>query len=298
MDDMVTAMATMMAGHPATLLTVGKPNLWEAVLAPSYTVTEWLSAADPDYRRLMLTIASRYDLPVEAGEALRDRFHLSEFFVSMGSEGKSVDRVDARGLGAAYLLEGIGVSLRSEDRWHDIRIQLKHLWLAENGQEKTADVEVLNLSESSQAERLSDLLLERSRQGLRGVPAALAEKKSDCFPHLTFGRDVDSQLDEIPRRILRVVIGKLITLDHASRTWRRNLAMAFPDLPKCNPESEQTKQQFGDQRRFRDPNGEVAEYKRHTMVGSAYRIHLRVIDNPRGIEIGYIGRHLDTKRYH
>lgn len=298
MDDMVAAMATMMAGRAATFVTLGEPNLWGAELAPGYTVADWLVAADPDRRLLMLAMVNRSGLPVEADEALCDRFRLSEFVVSRGSGGESGDRVEARGLGAAYLFEGIGVSLRSEDRWRRIRIQLRHRWLDEDCHEQTDDVEAFNLSESSQVERLLELQLDQSREGLRGQPATLAERKEECFPHLAFGRDVDSHLQALPRSILRVVIGKLVILDAASCAWRLDPAVISPNLPRCHPESEPTMQRFGDQRRFRDPRGELASYELHAMVGSAYRIHLRVIRDPRGIEIGYIGRHLDTVRHH
>ena len=295
---MVAAVATMMAGRSATFMTLGEPNLWSAELAPSYTVADWLSAADPDRRLLMLTMVNRSGLPEEADEALCDRFHLSEFVVSKGSDGESADRLEARGLGAAYLFGGIGVSLRSEDRWSRIRIQLRHLWLDEDCHEQTDDVDALNLSESSQVALLSELRLDRSRRSLRGQPATLAEEKRECFPHLVFGRDVDRHLQALPRSILRVVVEKLVILDAASRAWRLDPAAALPNLPKCHPESEPTMQQFGDQRSFRDSKGELASYKLHAMVGSAYRIHLRVIHDPRGIEIGYIGRHLDTVKHH
>ena len=298
MDDMVAAAATMMAGRSATLVSLGEPGFWEAELAPGYTVADWFRAADPDRKLLILTMVNRSGLPVEVDEAVRDRFHLSEFVVSKGSDGESTDRVEARGLGAAYLFGGIGVSLRSEDRWSRIRIQLWHLWLDEHCHEQADDVEALNLSESSQVERLTQLRLDQSRRALREQPPTLAERKEECFPHLVFGRDVDDHLPTLPRSILRVVVGKLVILDAASRAWRLDQAAPYPSLPKCHSESEPTMQQFGNQRSFRDPEGELASYELHTMVGSAYRIHLRVIHDPRGIEIGYIGRHLDTVRYH
>ena len=297
MDDMVAAVATMMAGRSATFVTLWEPDLWASELAPGYTVVDWLSATDPDPRRLILTLVGRSGLPLEADEAVRDRFHLSEFVVSERSDGELADRVEARGLGAAYLFGAIGVSLRSEDRWSRIRIQLRHLWLDEACHEQADDVEALNLSESSQVERLTELQLSQNRRGLRGQPATLSERKEECFPHLVYGRDVDGHLQALPRSILPVVVGKLVTLDDASRAWRRDPAALSPNLPKCHSESEPTMQQFGNQRRFRDPKGEMASYKLHTMVGSAYRIHLRVIHDPRGIEIGYIGRHLDTVRH-
>ena len=298
MNDMVLAMATMMNGRPGTLVTVGKPNLWVAKLAPDYTVANWLSGTTHrDLKSLFRRITSKYGFQEEADEALCNRFHLSEFVLSQGAEGELGDRVEAKGLGAAYLLAGTGVSLRSEDRWSWIRIPLQHTWFDEDGQEQSEEVEALNLSESSQVEGLSELLLERCRRTLRGDPLTLADRKHACFPHLEFGLDVDSHLEALPPGILPAVVGKLVTLDDASRAWRLDSTMTSPQLPKCHGESEATMQQFGVQRRFRDPEGHLASYRLHAMVGS-YRIHLRVIHESRGIEIGYIGPHLDTVRFH
>ncbi len=258
MHDMVSAVATMMSEHPATFVTVREPNLWAVELANGYTVANWLSDTNPDRKRFLLTIASKYGFPAEVDEALRDRFHVSEFVLSQRAEAASEDRVEAKGLGTAFLLAGVGVSLRSEDQWSRIRIPLRHTWFDEACQERTDDVEALNLSVFSQVASLSGLLLEQSRRDLRGNPLTLADRKHECFPHLAFGRDVDGQLKSLPHAILPVVIGKLVTLDDASRAWRLDSTMTSPQLPQCHPESESTMQQFGDQRMFQDPKGDLA----------------------------------------
>lgn len=297
MNDMVSALATVMAGSATTLITVGEPNLWAVELSSGYTVSNWLTGADPDLKNLILAVANKSGIPEEANKALCDRYYLSEFVLSERPEGRAKERLEARGLGAAFLFAGIGVSLLSEDRWNRIQVPLRHTWLNEACQEETSDVEALNLSNSSQLKRLSELLLRRSRQGLRGDPLSLPASKRECFPHLAFGLDVDSHLKTLPQDILPSVINKLVTLDGASRAWRVEAGMTFPILPKCHDESEPTMQRFGSQRRFRDPEGNLALYKLHAMVGSAHRIHLRVVHDPRRIEVGYIGRHLDTVRY-
>ncbi len=297
MDELVSAVATTMNGRPATFVTVGEPNLWTAELAPGYTVVNWLSDTVPDLKNLLLAIASKSGLPMEADEALRDRFSLSEFVLARETGEESGDRAEARGLGAAFLFAGIGASLRSEARWSRIQIPLQHRWLDEDSQEQSEEVEALNLSESSQVADLSELLLERSRQDLRDDLLTLADRKHACFPHLEFGLDVDGQLEALPHGMLQGVVTKLLTLDAASHAWRLDPTMAFPDLPMCHSESEPTLQQYGYQRRFRDPEGDLALYRLHAMMGK-YRIHLRVIHESRRIEIGYIGPHLDTVKYH
>ncbi|WP_423928542.1 hypothetical protein [Candidatus Palauibacter sp.] len=231
-----------MNGRPATLVSVDEAVLWSSQLATGYTVTDWLADADRDQKRLLMRIATKTGFPEEAGQALRDRFLLSEFLLT---DDESPDAAaDARALGMAFLLRGIAVSLPSEARWRETTIVLRHVWLDERGAE------------------------------------------------------VDAQLNRLPAGLLSAVIGKLIVLDQASRAWRADRASTSPALPRCNPESEPTMQQYGDLRVFRDRAGVKRTYKLHAMVGSAYRIHLIILHESRALEIGYIGKHLPTSRHH
>ena len=102
---MLRAIAGVMSGDPTELVSIGD-QLWACELALGYTVTDWMAIAEPELRGLLLGIATKTEFPVEAGGALRDRFHLSEFHLS--DEVQPEPPPDARGLGAAYLLHGIG----------------------------------------------------------------------------------------------------------------------------------------------------------------------------------------------
>ncbi len=296
-DDMIDAVATMMDGNPAWFFVVGEPNLWTIELSPGFTVSDWIHQSDCDRRTLLLSIASKESLPRDASEALANRFQLSEYFLSQGSRGASVRGMEARGFGAAVLFEGIGVSLRSEDRWSQTQVSLQHMWLDEDCMERNDEVEALNLSASTQASHLLELQRKRIRSDLKGDPARLFGRKLEVFPHLVFGLDVDSHVQLLPQGVLRVAVGKLMTLDGAVRARRSNEEATFPFMPKCHAESEPTMQKYGCQRRFKNAEGGFATYQYHAMIGSDHRIHLRVCHHPRRIEIGYIGRHLDTVRF-
>ena len=168
--------------------------------------------------------------------ALRDRFYLSEF---LHEDGVSRERGDARGLGAAFLLDGIAVSIPSEGRWQVTRIPVRHTWLDEHGAERGLDVEVPNLSGLNDAEPISDSLLEKRQHGLMSQPSSLPARKRECFPHLAFGLDVDGHITDLPTAFLGTLVRKLILLDDAARTWRRTPKMTFPTLSDC-PKREQT----------------------------------------------------------
>ena len=294
LDGIVIAVAKVMGGRPAQLVSIGRPVLWDAELAVGYTVAHWCATAKPDLRQLLLGITLKTEFPDEVGGMLGDRFRLSEFHLIEGEE--SEVSAEAQGLGAAYLLDGIGVSLPSDPQWAQTRIALRHHWLDRNCLPRKDTIEVLNLSEPAQAEQVSDIIVERRQLALAEDPFRLAARKTECFPHLTFGRSVDRYLRDLPSAILGRVVRKFMSLDDSCRRWRLDETMTFPELSGCRAESGPTMQQYGDRRIFPDPEGRDQIYERHVAVGS-YRIHLRVVHQPRGIEIGYVGRHLPTAKY-
>ena len=138
MNGLLDAIGMFMNGRPATLVSVDEAVLWSSQLATGYTVTDWLADADRDQKRLLMRIATKTGFPEEAGQALRDRFLLSEFLLT---DDESPDAAaDARALGMAFLLRGIAVSLPSEARWRETTIVLRHVWLDERGAEVDAQL--------------------------------------------------------------------------------------------------------------------------------------------------------------
>lgn len=292
---MLRAVARIMSGDPAELISIGD-QLWDCELAVGYTVADWVATAEPELRGLLLGIVDKTEFPMEAGDALRDRFHLSEFHLPTGA--RSERSPEARGLGAAFLLDGIGASLSSEPRWTRTRLALRHVWLDDDGRDRDDAVEVLNVAEPTQATEISDALLQRRQRALVDTPTDLAARKIGYFPHLIFGSAVDRQIGNLPETLLRRVILKLIVLDDACREWRQDTTMRSPQLTDCRRESEPTMQQYGHFRVFPDHEGCNRTYEPHVSVGQRHRIHLRVVHGSRVIEIGYVGRHLPTAKYH
>ena len=291
---MLCAIAGVMSGDPAELVSIGD-RLWACELAVGYTVADWMATAEPELRGLLLGIATKTEFPIEAGDALRDRYHLSEFHLAEGVESERSS--EACGLGAAYLLHGIGASLPSEPRWTQTRLALRHQWLDDEGRDREDTVDVLNLAEPIQVAEVSGALLRRSQQSLASDPLDLAVRKEACFPHLRFGSALDGQIGNLPPTLLRRVALKLMVLDDACREWRQDATIHSPLLTDCRPESEPTMQQYGHLRVFPDQEGRDRTYELHVSVGRRYRIHLRVVPQPRVIEVGYVGSHLPTVKY-
>ena len=288
MKDMLEAVAALAGGRAANLTAVDSFDLYGMRLATDYDLTGWLDdrTVDRELRIYFRTISTKLD-ELDTGEAVRDRFHLSEFHV--GNRG-------APGLGLAFLLGTVAVSLPSEERWRRVRIRLRYTWLENDGTERRRDVVAINVADGAHADSAIDETSKQARVALTASPALLADRKRACFPHLGFGPDVDDQLARVPVEMLHRIIAKLIVLDDAVRRWRRDAAES-PVLPKIHSESEPTMQQYGDRRVFRSASGARETFRLHAMVGGRHRIHLRIDRRDRSVEIGYVGEHLPTVKF-
>ena len=287
--NLIRAVAALASGQSTTLVSIDD-TIYQTPLAEDYTVLQWLTdgKVDRDLKDFFWSISTKISFDHAVSEAVKEQFSLSEFHFQ---------QQEAGGLGLAWLLKTTAVSLPSEEYWLRTHIPVHRKWLENTGTEREEDVKVLNLSEMTHVPVVFDELTGKAQAVLRDKPVKLAERKADCFPHLTFGLDVNSQMAELSVEILRVAIAKLIVLDGAVRNWRQEMTEE-PALPKVNPESEATMQQYGNEREFRSASGEKKVFNLHAMMGSGYRIYCRIDKQHKDMEIGYIGKHLSTARFH
>lgn len=282
-------MAALARGQSTTLVSIKDFEIHQMPLAEDYTVLQWSydDQVDRDLRIFFLKISAKVNFEQDVSDAVKEQFYLSDFHFEQRQAG---------GLGLAWLLHTTAVSLPFEEYWQKTHIRVCHTWFdAET--ERAEDVEVLNLADMAHVQVISDEMTERAQGTLREQPVALAERKADCFPHLTFGMDVDAQIAELSVEVLRMTIAKLIVLDAAVRNWRRE-RIEEPVLPKVNTESEATMQRYGNEREFRSASGEKKVFNLHAMMGGGYRVHFRIDKELKNLEIGYIGEHLPTARFH
>ena len=289
MSHMVRAIAALVRKRAPKLMTVESFDLFGMMLAEDYSLGAWLQDpnVEPDDRRFFLIISTKVTFDREVSAAVKHRFLLSEFHAG--------DR-DAPGIGLSYLLRTVAISLRSHERWMGVHIPIRHRWFDEHTNLHEAEVVALNIADREQASTVTDEMANRAQAGLAQSPRTLLTVIRPSFPHLSFGLDVEGQIATLPADVLDPIITKLVVLDGAIRDWRRD-GPKLPGLPMIHPESEQTMQRYGAQRVFRSSNGKQATFRLHAMVGGAYRIHVRIDQRRRSLEIGYIGKHLPTARF-
>ena len=283
-------------GQPLDLLAIRNCDLFGISVGPGYTVSDWLHDVDRDLRTLFYKITTKTGLGEHVDAAVKDRFYASEFLVEAGESPSR--EIEARGLGLAYLLDGVAVSLTFEERWRRCVVIISHRWLDEEEQEHSDEVEVVNVSERSNVKAAADRHYQQWQSAVPGQRSAVSMGRSlvGVFPHLALGMDVESQFRGLAVDTQRVIWGKFIEFDGAVREWRR-VGAPLPKLPGIRSEGKATMDKYGENRVHRDRRGANATYKLHVSAGSC-RIHFRVESGRKVVEVGYVGKHLPTKKFH
>ncbi len=151
-------------------------------------------------------------------------------------------------------------------------------------------------------EQHGNLVLERRREiAQRGLTARnFWDLKQSCFPNLLFGLDVERHIESFSAAMLGLAITRMRDLNSLSKKYGENsidITRVVEVRHRIKPESEQTMARYENNRTFSDHQGRRLVFEKHVWVGQQYRIHIFIHENPRIIEIGYMGTHLPTVLY-
>lgn len=260
------------------------------ILAPDYLLVRWRNDPEVDrerrsyFRTLTTKVPVLADVPLSAlaGEpALFD-------FKDRG--------VRAEGLGAAFLMDALAVSLLSDAWWDTPTVQLTVSHLDDSAAMVTKAEPIRHASRRAHVARHDAWIGERIRTGVRdGVD--LWSRRMALIPSLAFCGSVRAQLEglNIGNPLLKSVRDRLFEFEDYCRTWN-NGPFDMQQLPtRVSPESEATLNQYGAERRFLCPDGQERVFSLHVRITpGAWRIHFIPLADEHRILIGYIGRHLPT----
>ena len=204
-----------------------------------------------------------------------------------------------QGLGHAYLLEALPVSVRSACRWEFSLLELEVQQLDDNGNIVTDIVTVVHASHPSHIVEHENWIQNRLQQGIRdGVD--LWNRRRELFPSLIFCEGVGKQILQLRsgNPMLQSTRKRLFELENYCKSWHEG-AFNSDNLPmKATPESQSTLQQYGSERTFLCPDGQERIFSWHVrLTPTAWRIHFFPKPKIKQIIIGYIGPHLPTARY-
>ncbi|UQI47404.1 hypothetical protein M1P56_25195 [Streptomyces sp. HU2014] len=204
------------------------------------------------------------------------------------------------GLGAAHLMDGLGVSLPVEPCWGADHVALEREQLVEGedgtSRSDTSEVRVRHLSSPVHYEVHGPWIRDGVEAARKGGLAAvrhgghLWERRADLFPRLQFLPEMEAHLRALPSVWVQPVRDRLAELEEAVSAWD-------PDTRPIAPQwRSDVRTEFESRRRlcwFTDLDGEQRLFDWHCeFLPSPGRMHFRLLHDQRTLRIAYVGRKL------
>ena len=219
---------------------------------------------------------------------------LIDRFLSVESEVPHIDERDGEPLVLCAITNSVSLGFPSNG-WDSSTLTVQFQELLDNGKFSSTEKVIDNVARTTHA---IDLVHRRTQYNLGGIRnwQEFWDKRSSVFPDLMFGKDVESQLDQIPPDFLETVAEKVWKLNESAHKWKLEQTREPIWSTKVTPErSELMKnRELRNARIFKSSDDEFKVYEWHARYGNNGRIHLRFDRSSWSIEIGYIGRHLPS----
>jgi hypothetical protein len=256
------------------------------VLAPDYPLARWRndSEVDHDARLFIKSLATKFpfiDTEIESRATLQEFKH---------------NGISAEGLGVACLIDGLAISLKSEEQWNCSRISLEMATLDVEDNLIYETPNVIHASAISHVIEHGGWIHNRLRQGV-GNGADLWAKKNELFSSLVFCESIAGHVQNLPSGdpLLRFIVKRLSELQAYCQNWETG-PFNPTDLPsRTSIESEATLRRHSHERTFTCPDGQARLFNWHVRIPPwAWRLYFIPLPETRTMIIGYIGPHLPT----
>ncbi|MDT0346580.1 hypothetical protein [Streptomyces litchfieldiae] len=279
-------LAAVRADRAGTVL-VSKDPITGLQIAEGYPIGKWHgNPRNRDAWRRMLQMQSKapFKMAFPDGADFLD--------VEYRHRGETVE-----GLGAAHLLEGLGVSLPVEPRWDAARLLLEREQLVEDESGESgfaiSQVDIRHASSEAHVDEhlswIGDQLRALRKDGLDEVRtgAELWKRRTAFFPRLQFLPRVEHDLGGLSADWIRSVCLRLAELDDTVTTWD---PAAHPIAPKWRS---YVRQEFESRRRlcwFTDLDGVDRLFDWHADIYfKKGRLHFRLVPEERTLRVAYVG---------
>ncbi len=273
-----------------------KEDFHTIILAPNYPLRHWLNDADQVERLFIKTLATKAPFSTNIANSeiqeIDNNVSLSEFL----HQGEM-----AIGLGIAYLLNTIAISLLSQESWDCNRVKLEFRCLDEDGEIISEIVEIIHASRSSHVQEHASLIQQHQERIYQNVSDGLEvwNRRQELFPNLEFCDAVRRQLEDIRTGQLELqsVVNILFELHKCCKNWNNGYFNLDGYPIEESGESKPTLDKYFKERTFRCPDGKDRLFERHVKLRFCnWRIHF-LAEQPGILIIGYVGRHLPTVKY-
>ena len=226
-----------------------------------------------------------------------DLFGNMEDYIATECGSISLAGEDGDPLLRCVFVDGIAVSFPSDTLWRQNRlpVRIKERIDTEAGLESVYEVD--NLSCEAHSEQLLKDHLGRLRE-FESIDD-LWQKRDQAFPNLTFGQDVRKHLESLDHGLLHRLTRRLEMLNDYAQRWTVEGGQEPPWGDWVRPEGETvlTNPAMRRERIHKSNDGTNELYVLKVSLTGLHRIHLRIDRSSFLVEVGYIGRHLTTKKY-
>jgi hypothetical protein len=184
------------------------------------------------------------------------------------------------------------VSYPTKDPWNKSPIEVNVIKLDEKGECSTLE-KIINYFDSNKIDEIS---LRKSQQESIDSGEDLWKRKNELFPNLYFCGETQSQLKNwsLGKITLEQVKKSLSILNEFFEGWQNenkglNVSRES-DSVRYNPK-------MRSKREFYLSNGRKEFFEEHVKLNNSIRIHFYPNASDKKIYIGYIGKHLPTKKF-
>ena len=214
----------------------------------------------------------------------------------LGCEHTTLSRLDGEPLVYCAITDNVSVGFPSATSWRIDQISITFDELLSDGNVIAVVEQIDNLTMQTHAAPIIERHRSRFLDGLFQFPDGprIWNSRSDAFPHLTFGPDVEGHLVGLNPGHLSTVVNKLLAIDDSAARWPQHQGNIPPWGSKVTDESSKVKnnRELREARRFMSCDGTSKLFLWHARFGRYGRIHVHFDRGTYGIEIGYIGNHL------
>ena len=249
------------SSHRVSRVIRTKSDIFDITLAVGYPLRRWLNdqEVDQEMRRYIKVLTTKAPFWED----------LTDLYDSVLAHEFTFDSRDAQGLGVAYLLDSVAVSLPSAESWNSALLTLNVDCISEDDQIEEKTVEVIHASHPSHVVEHAQWISERLRSDVQDGPD-LWNRRDELFPSLAFCEMVGNQIQLLSSTMLSPVVRGLFNLEAYCRDWSEGGFDPTQLATKATMETQRTLDQYGKERNFLCPGGERRTFSWHIRLDASW----------------------------